>query len=159
MTVPIKTSCTVSFNPNELHFSQSAEYDSGKVPGDDIYSIQFTKMQVKECSFKLFFDTFMNAKLPIVGAYKNVKELTDKFVALIDIDKEKGSPPKIQFIWGSFEVTGYVKSITENYTMFSSEGVPVRAELDISMIVAEEKLYMNAKSDDNDEANGRPGLG
>lgn len=152
--------CTVSFNPNELHFSQSAEYGGGKSPGDEGYSVQFAKMQIKECSFKLFFDTYMDTKLNVADAYRNVKDLTDKFTALIDIDKVKGSPPMIRFIWGSFELTGYVKSVSESYTMFSNQGIPVRAELDIGMILTDEKTYIYFDgAAQKSGLNGRPSIG
>ena len=43
-------------------------------------------------------------------------------------DKQKFRPPTILFIWGRFSFKGVVESLSQKYTMFLSDGTPVRAE-------------------------------
>jgi len=43
-------------------------------------------------------------------------------------DKQKFRPPTILFIWGRFVFKGVVESLSQKYTMFLSDGTPVRAE-------------------------------
>ena len=43
-------------------------------------------------------------------------------------DKQKFRPPTILFIWGRFIFKGVVESLSQKYTMFLSDGTPVRAE-------------------------------
>ena len=43
-------------------------------------------------------------------------------------DKQKYRPPTILFIWGRFSFKGVVESLSQKYTMFLSDGTPVRAE-------------------------------
>jgi hypothetical protein len=61
--------------------------------------------------------TMMTGELPNDG--KNAKSKSDK---------QKFRPPTILFIWGRFTFKGVVESLSQKYTMFLSDGTPVRAE-------------------------------
>ena len=59
----------------------------------------------------------MTGQLPEDG--KNAKSKSDK---------QKFRPPTILFVWGRFTFKGVVESLSQKYTMFLSDGTPVRAE-------------------------------
>jgi hypothetical protein len=44
-------------------------------------------------------------------------------------DKKKVAPPVIVFVWGRFTFKGVIDSLSQKYTMFLSDGTPVRAEV------------------------------
>ena len=48
-------------------------------------------------------------------------------------DKKNARPPVILFVWGRFSFQGVVTSLTQKYTMFLSDGTPVRAECAVTI--------------------------
>lgn len=58
-------------------------------------------------------------------------EETEKLTQLLKIDGELHSPPAVKFCWGTLRFYGYVASVRANYTMFLSDGTPVRAKADV----------------------------
>jgi nucleoid-associated protein YgaU len=45
--------------------------------------------------------------------------------------KPKDEPIQVAFEWGVFRFVAYITSITQQFTMFTHEGVPVRAKVDV----------------------------
>jgi hypothetical protein len=45
----------------------------------------------------------------------------------------KQAPPKVQFHWGTFELAGVMTSLNEELTLFSADGVPLRAKTTIQI--------------------------
>ncbi len=45
----------------------------------------------------------------------------------------KQAPPRVKFRWGTFELTGVMASLTEDLSLFSAEGVPLRAKVSIQI--------------------------
>jgi Contractile injection system tube protein len=47
-------------------------------------------------------------------------------------------PPAVRFVWGSIQFDGYMESLEESLEFFSSEGIPLRASM--SMSLSQQKL-------------------
>jgi nucleoid-associated protein YgaU len=61
-------------------------------------------------------------------------------VALTRIDENLGQPPVIEISWGEpgpkesdFPFQGVISSLNQSFTLFSSEGTPLRANLTVSL--------------------------
>ena len=100
---------------------------------------EFTSGGATALSLELFFDTY--------EAGTDVRDYTNKVFNLAKIssktvDKEtgRGRPPKCMFSWGkTFNFPAVVTSVSINYTLFLSDGTPVRAKVSVSLEEAEDE--------------------
>jgi hypothetical protein len=124
----------VCFNPKEYSLEKSVEWDAEKAFAD-APQVEFKAPKPMTLSVTLQFDT-----------YEERSNVRDKWVRKIEKltmmtgdlpkdgtkaskpDKQKFRPPTILFVWGRFVFKGVVESLSQKYTMFLSDGTPVRAE-------------------------------
>lgn len=124
----------VCFNPKEYSLEKSVEWDAEKA-FSDAPQPEFKAPKPMTLSVTLQFDT-----------YEERTNVRDKWVRKIEkltlmtgdlpkdgtksskSDKQKFRPPTILFVWGRFVFKGVVESLSQKYTMFLSDGTPVRAE-------------------------------
>ena len=138
----------VQFNPSEYTLNKAAQIAEIAVPGLDQPILQFVRGQTETMSLDLFFDTTEDGMGPGATA---VTAKTDKFYELIKIDRDTHAPPILRFMWGQDGFPGanfdgnwssqartngfqcVVESVKQRFTLFSSEGIPVRAVLSVSL--------------------------
>lgn len=138
----------VQFNPTEYTLSKGVQIAEIPIPGLDQPILQFVRGQTENMSLDLFFDSTDKGMGP--GA-TSVTEQTDKFYQLIKIDKDTHAPPILLFMWGQDGFAGanfsgqwasqarsngfqcIVESVKQKFTLFSSEGIPLRAVLTVSL--------------------------
>jgi len=138
----------VQYNPTELTLQKNLSIAEIGIPGLDSPVLQFSRGQSETLTMDLFFDT--TAAGTGAGA-QAVTSLTDLFYQLVRIDKEKHAPPVCWFMWGGsgFPGSNYtmpwdsqnrtngfkciVESIRQRFTFFSSDGVPLRAILTVTL--------------------------
>jgi nucleoid-associated protein YgaU len=138
----------VQFNPTELTLNKGVQIAEIAIPGLDSPILQFVRGQSETLALDLFFDTTDGG----MGERATpVTTRTDKFYQLIKIDGSTHAPPICRFIWGRHDFAGshfdknwasqdrengfdcLVESVRQRFTMFSSEGIPLRATLRISL--------------------------
>ena len=101
---------------------------------------QFVRGQAEKLSVELFFDTTEDGMG--TGA-TSVTGQTDRIYELIKISPERHAPPIVTFYWNdSFpgdsldelsgnqrrnSFTGIAENVTQKFTLFSTQGVPLRA--------------------------------
>ncbi|HEY0173715.1 MAG TPA: hypothetical protein VGB98_22065 [Pyrinomonadaceae bacterium] len=120
----------VQFNPQTLKVSFSNKNSGGDQPGGS--SKQFVGSGTTKLSVELLFDTTADGT--------DVRVNTEKVAFYIRADAGSGSgsgsnrvPPGVQFEWGSFIFRGTVDSMEETLEYFSEEGVPLRANISLSI--------------------------
>lgn len=141
----------VCFNPKEYSLEKSVEWDAEKAFSDAPHP-EFKAPKPMTLSVTLQFDSyeervnvrdkwvrkieklaFMKAQFPNDGkSVKSVKE------------KQKYRPPVILFVWGRFSFKGVIESLSQKYTMFISDGTPVRAEVALKI-----RSVINVEVDDD----------
>jgi nucleoid-associated protein YgaU len=134
------------FNPTELAFQKGIQVAEIAIPGLDTPLLQFVRGQNETLTADLFFDTTDQ------GTGDNavsVTTLTDKVYQLVKIEPSTHAPPICRFVWGG-EFPGndvsekignqkrewfrcIVESVRHKYTLFSPQGVPLRATLTVTM--------------------------
>ncbi len=127
-------------NPGSYSIRKSANYDGGKQLGD-MSVIQFTGLTPTELTVSLLLDSYEifgvsksnGAIVPSISLY------TDSLMKLVTIKPSEHQPPQVTFCWGDMAFTGYVTSMTQNFTMFSMAGKPVRAKVDMTIRKKSEK--------------------
>ncbi len=145
---PTGAALEVQFNPTELTLNKGVQIAEVAIPGLDAPILQFVRGQSETLTLDLFFDTTDEG----TGEKATpVTTRTDKFYQLIKIDGDIHAPPICRFIWGDHEFPGshfdanwasqqrengfdcLVESVRQRFTMFSSQGVPLRATLSVSL--------------------------
>ncbi|WP_341878108.1 LysM peptidoglycan-binding domain-containing protein [Defluviitalea saccharophila] len=136
--VPLPGSLTVMFNPSELKVTKQNKYVENRLPRPGFRHLKtalFCDDKNETCSFKLFFDTY---DTPLPEAEKeNVTKYTKKVLDLMavkDLVRIVMPPKKCTFAWGSFQFQGYIQQVSQTFTKFTSQGTPVRAILEVTMI-------------------------
>ncbi len=156
----------VKFNPTEFTLNKAVQTAEVAIPGLDSPILQFVRGQAETLSLDLFFDS---TETGMDDNAKSVTEQTDQFYELIKIDGETHAPPICLFSWGSEfpgqrvykSLTGsqqrhgfkcIVESVRQRFTLFSPQGVPLRATLTVSLkeykTLAEQIVQVNKRSAD-----------
>lgn len=128
----------VQFNPSSLTISANAIISEQKTQQleSDSTIINIGGIQSRQLSLTLVLDTYQDGQLfgiSIGGKTKSVKNIVDGFEVFMN------SSAEISFVWGKIMFTGFINNISAKYEMFTSDGTPVRATVDISM---EESAYL-----------------
>ncbi|SUS04673.1 Peptidoglycan-binding protein [uncultured Defluviicoccus sp.] len=116
----------VLFNPAEYNFEISNSFQQIPCPGLASPILQFVNGETQTLSMDLFFDTFTD------GGGEDVSRLTQQFADLLTIDADLHAPPPVEFHWGEFFFQAVIERLSQRFTMFNSDGRPVRATLSIS---------------------------
>src|SRR4029077_12161498 len=74
----------------------------------------------------LLFDTYTD------GGGADVSVRTGAFANMLAIDSSFHAPPRVEFSWGSFAFKAVVEKLSQRFTMFRSDGIPVRATLNVT---------------------------
>jgi hypothetical protein len=167
---PRGSAMDVSYNPTEYTLTKGNQWAEIAVPGLDSPLIQFIRGQTETLSLDLFFDSTDDGTGDDATP---VTEKTDAFYQLIKIESESHAPPVVLFSWGgdsfpgsrSYEslagqsrygFKGVVENVKQRFTMFSSEGVPLRATLSLTLkeykTLAEQIAELNLQSPDRTKA-------
>jgi len=161
----------VSFNPTEFTLSKAVQISEVTIPGLDSPVLQFVRGQTETLSLDLFFDSTESG---MDDNAQPVTASTDKFYQLIKIDGATHAPPVCFFSWGaefpgqrvytsmatgSQQRHGFkcvIDSVKQRFTLFSPQGVPLRATLTVSLkeykTLAEQIAELNKQSADRTHA-------
>src|SRR5262249_12911811 len=144
-TGKLSSPLSVSFNPTEYTLNKSAQIAEVAIPGLDSPILQFVRGQTETMSLDLFFDSTESG---MDDQSASVTTKTDPFYQLIKIDGATHAPPVCFFSWGdqfpgqrkyttgSPQRHGFkciVESVRQRFTLFSPQGVPLRATLTVSL--------------------------
>lgn len=140
----------IQFNPKELSFEKQAQIAEIAIPGLDAPIQQFIRGNAEKLTLELFCDTTDDGMG--VNA-RSVTEETDKFYQLVKIIPDRHAPPVVWFFWNSnfpgdsldshwgnqkrYSFRGVVESVRQKFTLFSPEGVPLRAT--VTLVLREYK--------------------
>ncbi len=112
------------FNPEQYTVDKTVNYQRTNLPGLQTPITQFVYGNAQTLKIDLFFDAYDKGE--------DVRKYTKKITKLLDIDSDLHAPPVCKFMWGKLEFKAVIDSVSENFTMFQSSGVPVRSKLTIS---------------------------
>jgi len=143
------------FNPTTFSFSTSNSWESPQVPGKDTPRMRYTGGGGGSFNLNLVFDT--------TGTGKAVTVHTNKLLKLMDVDaklagydaaKNNGRPPWVKFHWGTHlhSFKAVITSANVTFTYFSSDGLPLRANIDLTL----EQYEADAKWGPQNPTSGTP---
>ena len=126
------------FNPNEYTFSKRNTWSKIEVKGKNVPQLEFGGGDSMTLKMQLFFDTYATGG--------DVRDITNRIWKLMSIESQltdpnntKGRPPKVEFHWGAtWAFEAVITEISQKFTLFRDNGIPVRATLDVSFLQAKE---------------------
>ena len=131
----------VLFNPSEYSIEQSNAWDTQPVQGRQPRT-QFTKADLRKLNLELFFDSY--EELDGQGRAVDVRTYTDRIARLMIVSVDDGDgkrPPIVEVSWGDppagllnrdFPFKGVLLSLRQQFVLFTEQGYPVRAKLNLS---------------------------
>ena len=126
---------TVQFNPETLKLTTSNQIASDNNKGGA--ALQFSSRGNTKLAFELWFD--VSAHMEDGEANLDVRKYTAKVAAFVKAEQQgsgesaKFIPPGCLFLWGRMLFFGVMESMNENLEFFSEQGVPLRANVSVSL--------------------------
>jgi nucleoid-associated protein YgaU len=130
---------TAMFNPEKYTASRGVQYAEIAIPGLDYPVVQFVRGQSEKITLELFFDTTDQG---MVDDVQDVREQTLQVYGLMRVNSETHAPPRCILTWGEggglfaygTDQTPWcvVESVSEEFSLFSPSGVPLRAKLNVT---------------------------
>jgi LysM repeat protein len=114
----------VLFNPTRYGLGASNQLAEIGIPGLPAPILQYLRGASRTLTMQLFFDTY--------EAATKVTIYTDRVYSLLNMEATTHAPPICAFQWGSLTFTGVVERVEGQFTLFLSNGTPVRATLDVT---------------------------
>ena len=125
----VLASLPVQFNPTEYTLTKGATFAEIAIPGLDSPVLQFVAGQNEKLALDLYFDTTLEGG---PGGPKPVTDLTAKVYQLVKTQPKTHAPPRVRFRWGQgLAFVAVVESVTQKFTLFGPDGVPLRATLSV----------------------------
>jgi hypothetical protein len=125
---PAKTPRTViplRFNPTEYQIQKGNAFQEIPIPGLESPPVQYIRGNAEKLSVEVLADTS-----------DSLEDVREKYVTpvrrLLDIDPDLHAPPIVAFTWDREVFRGVLESVQVAYTLFSPEGVPLRAKMSLA---------------------------
>lgn len=117
---------SVIFNPAEYSLEKGNQFASAPLPGLSNPVLSFVNGDADVLTMELFFDTYTD------GRGVDVRLKTDRIARYLEIDPDLHAPPPVRFVWGGLIFCAVIERLTQRFTMFLENGVPVRATLNVT---------------------------
>ncbi len=118
------------FNPYEYRVTKTNSFKENPKKGTNTPLVELTTAGPQTLTLDLFFDTYETGT--------DVSLITEKLWTLMELNTKvksgsstKMQPPEVTFEWGVFKFEAYITSMTQTFTLFTKDGVPVRAKVNI----------------------------
>lgn len=123
---------TALFNPNQITISKNVQWRLKPKPESDTGKTQFTSGEPATLNLELFFDTYESGT--------DVRNHTKEIFSLTTVQEhgELHRPPLCKIAWGTFDLSDtfdcqwVLTSLNQRFSLFLSDGTPVRATLGCS---------------------------
>ncbi|PPK67151.1 LysM peptidoglycan-binding domain-containing protein [Actinokineospora auranticolor] len=114
------------FNPTDYKLSKSNTFAEITIPGLETPPLQYVRGGSETLSVQALVDTS--------DTLDNVRTTyVDAIRALMRPDSREHAPPIVRFVWDEAVFTGVVEKLDVNYVLFQPNGVPLRAQLDLTL--------------------------
>lgn len=121
------------FNPEHYSIKKCNVYDQGK-----------SKPKPDKPEFKSFGRSTLTLSSLLFDTYETDEDLIAKtkelwgFMQPVDSNDPKSKPPEVTFKWSSFQFKAVITDMEMKYTLFKSNGTPVRAEVTVTFMQSDD---------------------
>ncbi len=145
----VKDKVEFTFNPASYRIAFRPNYKDVTELAQDAKNMEFTGGVSSSLSVTLFFDSFSDKDLfgpekaydvrniMMEGTENKIPPITDKLKRLEKATHVEGAthkPPLVIFAWGNLKFRGVITDYSTEYTMFSMEGKPIRATVQLTIM-------------------------
>lgn len=120
------------FNPHEYSLSKSNTWKANENISKNAPTATFKSGGAQVLKLSLHFDTLEEGG--------DVRDITDKLWKMMEVDEDnknsesgKGAPPEVAFEWGRLYFRSVITNMTQKFTLFTADGVPVRCAVNITL--------------------------
>lgn len=122
---------TCVFNPAEYTVSKSNTYKETSETQANAPKVDFKSVDSRQLSLSLIFDTYesgqdVNKKTQMLWEFMRPKEYRTS------ANKSKWKPPEVVFEWSGFQFKASITNISQQFTLFTHQGVPVRSKVNVT---------------------------
>jgi hypothetical protein len=129
--IPLGDPVECQFNPSEYTVEKSVQFAELGVPGLSVPVLQYVRGLGRRLTVQLFFDTYEEGT--------DVRDHTNKVFGLLDVASATHVPAICRLRWdpGTWDARGdnsfrcVLERVTGRFTLFLTDGTPVRATLDV----------------------------
>lgn len=125
----------VLFNPEEYTLNKDNNFAQIAVPGLRSPLLQFVHGNLQTLEMELLVDTYeahRSGSRELNQAGQDVRDITSRIFALLDINPQTHAPPLLLFSWGQLSFKCVLARVNQRFIMFRADGVPVRARLQVT---------------------------
>ena len=125
--IPIGPPYVVMFNPEQYEEGQGYNYDNRQPPGSEGSQLRYINSPPSDFTFDFLIDG--------TGASGDKREVTVEvlaFKALLQLSSVLHRPSYLLLVWGTFVETCVCSNFRVKYTLFRSNGTPLRATVQAS---------------------------
>ena len=120
------------FNPFEYTLTKRNTWQDKPVTGQNVPYVNFQQGGAITLKLILHFDSQTTGK--------DVRTFTDKLWKMVLINESKvdaktgkGQPPAVVFDWGKLHFKAVITNLTQNFTLFTETGIPLRCSVDVDL--------------------------
>jgi hypothetical protein len=130
----------VHFNPAEFEIGRSLNWTENTAMGSDTPRLAYGGGKSDDLTITLLFDTTSKKGKDVRDEYKNLVDMAKVDKTKKDATTGLSEPPKCRFQWGKFlAFNAVITSLKQKFTLFTSTGTPLRAEVTVTLKQVGEK--------------------
>ncbi|XVU28360.1 LysM peptidoglycan-binding domain-containing protein [Actinoplanes sp. CA-054009] len=114
------------FNPTDYKLSKSNTFAEITIPGLEAPPLQYVRGGSETLAVQALVDT-SDTLASVRSTY------VDAVRGLMRPDSKEHAPPIVRFVWDEAVFTGVLEKLDVNYVLFTKDGVPLRAQLDLTL--------------------------
>lgn len=141
-------------NPSNINITNDIEYNSSQLGYNTNWQLRYQSYVPRILSFSLLFDSTGILTQNNVDVKKQIEDLEG---LIYSYKKDIKEPYYVRVIWGAIDFKGRLLKMQTNYSLFKSEGLPIRAQVNISIIEQQNKISEgNSQKDVEEEKEDTP---
>ncbi len=120
------------FNPYEYTLTKQNQWEKKPSKGSNTPEVRFKQGGSQVLKLKVYFDTLHEGT--------DVRRHTDKLWKMMMVDdstrhaqSNKSAPPEVAFEWGRLYFKAVLTNMTQKFTLFDDQGMPLRCEVDLTL--------------------------
>jgi hypothetical protein len=123
---------TAQINPEKVAFKYQIELEDQQAQGTSAAQPRFGNTKPEELTFEFLFDATGAIPLPngesAVATDGITQRLTDFKAVVLDFNGQEHKPNNLKLIWGKLLFKCVLAELNLDYTLFRSDGTPLRAK-------------------------------
>lgn len=154
-SIPNEKSIEVMFNPESYTRKYSISYEKENTVDTKEEKYVYKKSEPQDFTLKIYIDgtDVSEFNAPLLPVFKkneqSVSEKVEEFINMTYRQNGKNQVPFVSIDWGPLKIEKCrLRDVTINYSLFNRQGEPLRAELDATFVIGDEKKGSSGKTKD-----------